>query len=191
MEDKLQKFVRARREELDSFEPRPDLWQDISKRLDEQKTTQVIPLYRRTVWRYAASIVIALGFGYGLVQYGKNTRTDSQASTPEAALISVAPQMAEVETYYLSVIQQKKQQRNAFDLKQLGLDQDFRGEMGKLDSAYVQLKKELYTNPNKQKVIDAMVQNLQIRIGILNQQLEVLSRIKQVKTETNDANIHI
>ena len=99
--------------------------------------------------------------------------------------------MAEVETYYLSVIQQKQKERSAYDLKKLGVAKDFSGELSKLDSSYVLLKKELSTNPNKQPVIDAMVQNLQIRISILNQQLEVLNRIKQVKTENQDAKISI
>jgi hypothetical protein len=189
MEDKLKQFVQGNREEFDSFEPRPDLWQDISRQLDEQKSTRVIPFFQRPVWRYAASILLLIGIGYGLVQYGKSLsfdKTGSISQTKDIPLNQIAPEMAEVETYYMSVIHEKQQERNAYDLQKLGLAKDFAGELAQLDSAYVQLKKQLVSNPNKQMVIDAMVRNLQIRIGILNQQLEVLNQIQEVKTPQKD-----
>jgi hypothetical protein len=191
MEDKLKKYVQDHRDDFDSFEPRPDLWQDICRELDEKKSGRIIPFYQRSLWRYAASVILLMGIGYGLVQYGKSMRTGEPVAAMEGPLRSIAPEMAEVETYYLSVIQEKQKERRAYDLKKLGVDQDFSGELGRLDSSYVQLKKELATNPNKQPVIDAMVQNLQIRIRILNQQLEVLNRIKQIKTENQDENVSI
>jgi hypothetical protein len=187
MEDKLKQFVQGHREEFDSFEPRPDLWQDLSRQLDEQKkSSRVIPFFQRPVWRYAASIVLLIGIGYGLVQYGKSLVVTPPTASTEIPLKEFAPEMVEVESYYMSVIHEKQRERNAYDLQKLGLAKDFTGELGKLDSAYVQLKKQLTTNPNKQMVIDAMVRNLQIRIGILNQQLEVLNQIQEVKTTQKD-----
>jgi len=191
MEDKLKKYVQEHREDFDSFEPRPDLWQDICQKLDEKKPPRIIPFYQRSLWRYAASVILLMGIGYGLVQYGKSMRTADPVAATDTPLRSIAPEMAEVETYYLSVIQKKQKERSAYDLKKLGVDQDFSGELSRLDSSYVQLKKELSTNPNKQPVIDAMVQNLQIRIRILNQQIEVLNRIKQIKTQNQDENVSI
>lgn len=187
----MKKYVQNHREDFDSFEPRPDLWQDICQELDKKKPPRIIPFYQRSRWRYAASILLLMGIGYGLVQYGKSMRTADPVAATEVSLKSIAPEMAEVEAYYLSVIQEKQKERRAYDLKKLGVDQDFSGELRRLDSSYVQLKKELATSPNKQPVIDAMVQNLQIRIRILNQQLEVLNRIKQIKTENQDENVSI
>jgi hypothetical protein len=51
-----------------------------------------------------------------------------------------------------------------------------------LDKAYKELKKELNTNSNE-LVISEMVRNLQIRIDLLNQQLEVLKQIEKMKEE--------
>ncbi len=44
MKDKLEKFVKEHRDEFDTFEPRPDLWQDIGKELPQKKTARVISL---------------------------------------------------------------------------------------------------------------------------------------------------
>jgi hypothetical protein len=190
MEDKLKKFAQDHREAFDTFEPRPDLWQDISRELEKKQSQKVIPFYQRAVWRYAAVVTLLVGVGYALVQYGRGLgRIEPRG--PELSLVEIAPQMAEVESYYMAVINQKKQERGAYDLRQLGVETDFKGELSKLDSSYAQLKRELYTNPNKQRVIDAMVQNLQIRISILNEQLEVLNRIKQAKKENRHANVPI
>ncbi len=190
MEDKLKKFAQDHREEFDTFEPRPDLWQDISRELEKKQFRKVIPFYQRAVWRYAAVVTLLVGVGYGLVQYGIGLGHDDKL-VPIASLEQIAPEMAEVETYYLSVINQKKRERGTYNLRQMGVETDFKGELSKLDSSYAQLKKELYTNPNKQQVIDAMMQNLQIRISILNEQLEVLNRIKQAKKENRHANVPI
>jgi len=58
-------------------------------------------------------------------------------------------------------------------------------DINKLDSSYQELKKKLLEQPND-KIIDAMVINLQTRIEILNQQLNILERIKQLKEQGNE-----
>lgn len=191
MDDKLKKFIETNRQAFDAFEPSQDLWQDIDRVLGQEKQAKAGWFQPRVLWRYAAAVVLLIGMGYGLIEYGRHVEKSHYQASQSIPLEKIAPEMAEVEAYYLSVINQKKQERSAYDLRELGLDKDFRGELTKLDSTYAQLKSELMTNPNKQPVIDAMVQNLQIRIGILNQQLEVLNQIKQVKLKTKNENVTI
>jgi hypothetical protein len=57
--------------------------------------------------------------------------------------------------------------------------------MARLDSSYTQLKKQLYTTPNTDKVMGAMIQNLQLRIEVLNRQLEVLQRVEKLQKQQN------
>lgn len=184
--DKLEKFVDLHRDEFDSFEPRPDLWQDIHKNLPTKKEPTVIQLAYRHVWKYAAAVALLWVVGYGALHLNKATKTNQAMVTQSVPLASIAPEMAEVEAYYTTVINQKKQERSTYDLKAMGIEGDFKGELAKLDSAYVQLKKELGSNPNKQQVIDAMVQNLQMRIEVLNRQIEVLGTIKEIKRTTEN-----
>ena len=64
------------------------------------------------------------------------------------------------------------------------IDRDLLVEIDQLDSTY-QMLKSAADGGQSEKIIDAMVLNLQMRIDILNQQLEVLEKIKTIKENEN------
>lgn len=193
MEDKLKKFVSGHRDEFDVFEPRQELWQEICKELPAaRKEAKVISIsFGERIsltadflfMRIAAAILLLLGCGLTLFMMKQNTPAGNTMAVATAentpAITNIAPELLEVEAYYTSQINSKKEQLTSYDLKALGLDEQqlIDKELARLDSSYLQLKKQLYTNPNTDKVMDAMIQNLQIRIEVLNRQLEVLQRI--------------
>jgi cytochrome P450 len=187
MKDKLEKFVKEHRDEFDTFEPRQDLWQDISKELPQKKTARVISLTYAQAWRYAAAVALLIAVGFAILQYNR-----VKPSQPVAQSINtfekIAPQMAEVESYYTSLINEKRAQMGDYDLKALGIDDNLSQDIAVLDSSYARLKRELLTTPNREKIIDAMIQNLQLRMGILNEQLKTLENIKKIKSNTKNEN---
>lgn len=196
MEDKLKKFAEEHRDEFDVFEPRPELWQHICADLTEKRReAKVISIKfgesasfsaNLLFMRVAAAIVLLLGCGLTLFLTKQNAPGNGNSlAVTQPAATSIAPELAEVEAYYVSQIQEKKSQLSEYDLKVLGLDgqQEIDVELARLDSSYIQLKKQLYTNPNTDEIMSAMIQNLQIRIRVLNRQLEVLQNIKQLDTQ--------
>jgi hypothetical protein len=52
-----------------------------------------------------------------------------------------------------------------------------------MDSTYNRLNKDLATSPNRERVLRAMIRNLQIQSEILNQQLGVIEQLNQTKRE--------
>jgi hypothetical protein len=48
------------------------------------------------------------------------------------------------------------------------------------------LKQDLPASPNQEETVKAMIQNLQIQIDLLNQQLEIIQQINQLKKEQVD-----
>ena len=75
-----------------------------------------------------------------------------------------------MEMYYVSQLADRKA-----ELSQLapGATADWARELVGLDSSYQQLKRELPQHPQPEVVLKAMNRNLQIRLDILDQQLEV------------------
>ncbi|MCC9165913.1 hypothetical protein [Pontibacter harenae] len=204
MEDKLKGFVNEHRDEFDVFEPRQELWQEICQEIPPlRKEVKVISFnYGERLkfsadfmfMRIAAAALLLLGCGLTFLAAKKSSSGSDGAmavatATEAPALNTIAPEMIEVEAYYTSQINSKKSQLSNYDVKVLGLDeqQSIDRELMRLDSTYGQLKKQLYTTPNKDLVIDAMIQNLQIRIEVLNRQLEVLQKIERLQqNETTD-----
>ena len=184
MSDKLKDFVQAHREEFDSFSPRPDLWQDIAADLKIGQTApaeapvqeaKVFALNWNTAWRFAAAVALLVAVGFALRYLNVN---GSQTAAPLAAngqpvtLEKIAPELRQLETRYVQVIEKKESK-----LKAMGAEVQF----AELDSAYNELKKELYTTPNKEVLLQAMGDNLKMRIALLNQQLEVVENKNSVK----------
>jgi hypothetical protein len=142
MKDKLEKFVNDNREEFDVFEPRPELWQQICQDLPKQtpeKEAKIIKfnLGERASFsadfffmRVAAAIVLLLGCGLTIFLMKQQapetagTLASTQNITAEAPeLTSIAPELPEVEAYYVSQIEIKKSELSEYDLKVLGLDE--------------------------------------------------------------------
>ncbi|MCJ8167524.1 hypothetical protein MKJ04_21965 [Pontibacter sp. E15-1] len=193
MEDKLKKFAAEHREEFDVFEPQPELWQHICRELPHKpKEAKVISISfgdsvsfsaNRLFMQVAAAIALLLGCGLTLLMMKQQApESNNILAMSQAAASGIAPELAEVEAYYVSQIKEKKSELSAYDLKILGLgdENEIDAELARLDSSYIQLKQQLYTNPNTDEIMSAMIQNLQIRIGVLNRQLEVLQKIEKL-----------
>ena len=54
-----------------------------------------------------------------------------------------------------------------------------------LDSSYHSLQEQIPGNPNRETLIQAMIQNLQLQIELLNKQLIITEQIKQQKTKNH------
>jgi len=176
---KLEQFIKNNRREFDSFEPRPDLWQDIDKRLRQEEKT-VRPLWFRTpVMRYAAAILIMIVAGYGVFQLGRSS--GQQERLNEQNLARINPELAQAEAYYTSLISEEKSLLDPREVERLGLKDDFNEDLITLDSAYCQLKKQLIVVPNKEPIVAAMIKNLQIRVEIIRQQIETLQRASRIQ----------
>ncbi|MCC9137198.1 hypothetical protein ACFSKU_04305 [Pontibacter silvestris] len=198
MKDKLKDFICEHKDEFDVYEPRQELWQEICQEMppiDEKQKAKVISINfgKRASFkadyvfmRVAVAVLLLIGCGFILFYMKEKAvvrATNTIAATQPATIKSIAPELVEVETYYTSQISEKKKQLSDYDLKVLGLDESMQidYELARLDSTYQQLKKELYTTPNTDKVVSAMIQNLQIRIEVLNRQLEVLQKIDKLE----------
>lgn len=199
MSDKLKDFVQAHREEFDSFSPRPDLWQDIVGELpaeqsvaqkEPEKEAKVFSLNWNTAWRYAAAVAVLVVVAISARYIGVNQQQPTQtiAAAQPIPLEEIAPELTKIETRFVSVIEQKEAQLKEYDLKALGMEQEWEREAAALDADYAALKKALYTTPNKEVLIQAMSDNLKMRIAILNRQLQVLEEIQKQKVQTPNSN---
>lgn len=199
MKDRLEEFVNEHRDEFDVFEPRPDLWQNICQEIPApRKEAKVINIKfgERASFsadflfmRIAATVVLLLGCGLTLLLMKQNTPDASNmvAASQQQVISNISPEIVEVEAYYVSQIEEMKGELSEYDKKVLGLGEqkEIDRELARLDSSYLQLKKQLYTTPNTEEIVEAMVQNLQIRIEVLNRQLEVLQSIKKMEKTIN------
>jgi len=167
MGDQLENFIIENSSAFNDSEPSPELWNKIDQNLDPKRRVNF-----GLIWKVAAVIFLASTIFLLL---------DRQAETAHGPTLS--QEFMEAEDYYVSMISQRRQ----LITEKLTTAQEkaFLSEINDLDSMYLELKKTYQTNASNERILDAMINNLQLRLGILNRQLEILENIKGQTDETS------
>lgn len=171
MKDELEDFIRNNREAFDDKEPSEKVWRNVSASLGLRRTSVWNSL---TMWRAAAVIFMVLS-GYLLIPKtpGATSAGDSIAANKSATKDKSSAEFDDVERFYFRQISEKVEMIDEFQ-KSEGLN-GFTHDFQQLEAMYNVLKEEMKTSPS-QKVKDALVLNLLVRIDLLNQQLHKLEK---------------
>lgn len=180
MSKRLEKFIIDNREEFDDLEPSAGLWD----RIEQQMETKVVELPKKReaktfslgfVLRVAAIIIVVMGVGFGAyLQSQKSTGVD---------LAAINPEYAKQQVQYVSLIESKRNELKELTKSDPQLYHEFDGEINKMEASYKKLKHDLATSPNQERVLRAMIRNLQIQAEVLNQQLQVIEQFRDSKSE--------
>ncbi|QDO94802.1 hypothetical protein FNB79_12785 [Formosa sediminum] len=102
-------------------------------------------------------------------------------------LASVSPEMAKTQSFFNATISQELKQlekENAPEVQPL--IQDALKQLNILEADYNKLKLDLSNSGHDKRVIYAMISNFQNRIEILENVLETIDNVKQLKNISND-----
>lgn len=159
---KLEDFVKQNRSAFDDKEPSDKIWKNVETSVGLQRGGWWNSL---TLWRAAAVVFMVLSV-YMFVQKGGGAK---QQRGSEMAL----NEFKDVEAFYVEQISEKVEMIDEFQKNEglNGFTQDFQ----QLEAMYMVLKEEMHARPS-QKVKDALVLNLLVRIDLLNQQLHALEK---------------
>ncbi|MFT3824625.1 MAG: hypothetical protein QM731_11920 [Chitinophagaceae bacterium] len=193
---RLEQFIRNNRESFDDAEPGDQLWKKLEKQLQPPAEKGRVIAMKYLRWSVAAAVVVLAGIGiFHLASPSKTVQpattaqqVNSEDSNTRKLIKEINPEQAE-EVYHFTRLIELKQQ----ELQQMGKDhpelyKQFVSDIFKLDSSYNSLKKELPDNPNREQLLEAMIMNLRLQTELLNRQLQVIQKVKQVKTNGNESN---
>ena len=179
MSKRFEDFVSDNKEEFDDLQPSADLWSRIEKQLppqfNEPKKQEAKTFSLGFVMRVAASVILVMGIGFAIYLHGtKKEGVD---------LAAINPVYAKQQVQYTSLIETKRTELKSIAKTDPELYKEFSSEIAKMDSTYNRLNRDLRNSPNQERVLRAMIRNLQIQSEILNQQLGVIEQINQTKKE--------
>ena len=166
MKDRLEEFIRENRAAFDDKEPSDKAWKNINASLRSNRTS----VWNSVVLWRAAAIIFMVLCGYLLIpKNAENSIAQDNTSTQDNS----SSEFDDVEAFYIRQISEKVEMIDEFQ-KSEGLN-GFTHDFQQLEAMYMVLKEEIKTSPS-QKVNDALVLNLLIRIDLLNQQLHKLEK---------------
>jgi HAMP domain-containing protein len=190
MSRKLEKFIGDNRNEFDDVVPSAKVWENIAAgfRGKEKKKFILTPLYK---WSIAAVILISAGITVFLM-LNNNKPTDAAVAVVKndsaTDIAAIAPEYAPEVNEFAKLVLLKQEELRSLAPEQPELYKKFATDINQLDSSYKSLKNQLGATPNREMLIEAMIQNLQLQLNVLNQQLNIINQIKQSKKYSHEKN---
>ena len=190
MSSRLENFIRDHREEFDGNEPDPMLWKKLEQQLEPGHNDTKI--YRMAIMRWTAVAAAAVLVTFGVFYFtNKPRQSDLAGKTTNGQandiISAINPAYAKEVYHFTQLIELKQTELKKIEKEQPDLYKEFLGDITTLDSSYNALKKELPQNPNREQLLEAMIENLRLQTDLLNHQLLIIKKIKQAK-KTSDEN---
>ncbi len=194
---RLEQFIKDHRREFDGEEPDPRIWKRVNDEINSKTKPGRVFKLNRMQWSAAAAIIIVIG---GSILYmnldngikpppGDGTTVQTAPPAQSDIISDINPTYAKEVYHFTQLIELKQTQLKQIEKVDPVLYKQFMSDINKLDSSYLKLKEELPSNPNREQLLEAMIQNLQLQTELLNQQLQIIQKIKQSKNESNSKSI--
>ena len=133
--------------------------------------------------KIAASIILLISLGYFFTQ-----QEDMNLQTPEAKVVdlaSVSPEMKKIENYYLTAINYEMASIEPNDENKVVLD-TYLKKIAELTAEYKQLSIDLTEKEINERTVNALINNLQLRLQLLLDLKDTINEMNTSKTINNE-----
>lgn len=166
--DNFEKHISNNKRMFNEHSPnRAKMWAAISEELEIEKPT-IIPLWKSSKFRVAASVVIILGM-LSIIGLNFNNSSNNMVNT----------ELQEIDMHYQGLVSyQVKLVENNTYLSSADKE-EFLSFINELDEEYERLKLELRQNLDNQIVLEAIISNYKKRIELIENLLHQINNSKQ------------
>jgi hypothetical protein len=185
MKQSLEDFINDNRNGFDSYEPGNKVWKAIEEQLPADKKKQV-NILRMTWIKWSAIAAAVLVITASVLYFSQVSKKPDNSTIAISDNNGLPAEYAEEVYHFTKLIELKHKQLKKIEKDQPELYRQFAGDISKLDSNYQVLRKELPGHPNQEVLIQTMIANLKWQIELLNEQLNIIQKIKQSKKTTNE-----
>jgi hypothetical protein len=176
----IQKFIRENREKFDDSEPLSGHFERFAARLNEQPAMQPRTSHRSPVLKVAAIIVVLISVSVFIIDFA--TREIRERFAIDDNSNELPAEIREAMQYYenqsntkIATMHQLAANRQDAD----ALNASAFNEIRSLDATTSELKKSLAENPGNERILDAIIQNQQMKETMLNTIISKLSDSKK------------
>ena len=186
---RLEQFIRDHREEFDGDKPSPQVWTKLDAKLNSGKSGGRLVRMNLLRWSAAAAVlvVVAISVLYFFKGSSEEPAIVSKDNSNEI-MEEINPDYAKEVYHFTQLIEIKQSELKKIEKDQPELYKEFLSDITTLDSSYNALKKQLPENPNREQLLEAMIENLRIQTDLLNKQLQIIKKIKQSKQVSDESN---
>jgi hypothetical protein len=189
-EDYIKKLITENLEELNDNEPRDGHFDRFESKLKKQNRKRTLNL--KLVLKIAASVIfVFLAVNQAIIYFSPEQQEFgmNMASRAGMSLASVSPEYEEVEFYYTNAINVGLNQWEELANQGLISEEEqimMNSELEEFETVFNQLQNDLETNPNDDRVINAMLEYYQTKLSVINMIVNKLNEVKQQKNTNHE-----
>jgi len=178
--DKLEEFIRKNRDELDQYNPSPEIWNTISGSVKSKKN--------RIIWLSSAAMITVILCTSIFFYLGEDRKRILNRDS-ENLIMNANPELREAEIYYNNMYNNLINEASPFLTGNPELERELISDLTQVDSICSSIKKDLKDNVANQDVIEALLNNYRIKIRVLEDMLDLLKENEETdkKGGTNHA----
>lgn len=175
--DRLENFIVENKEKFNDHIPSPDVWTNIEKEINQGKSKKF------SIRKFASVGVAAIGLVMLGVWFGSSYQADDM---DQVIANSSFKDYKQTEHYY--AVQVKNYLK---EINELDNTSTIENDINQLDEVYNELREELLNAEvkNQDKIINAMIKNYQVKVGMLERILEKTKEkdlIKELKNSNHE-----
>lgn len=176
--NKLEKQIQANREKFDSREPSAGHMERFEQMLNKQPSRSLLS---RIPYALKAAVVLLLVALSSILIYEQARLY--YANQRVLSLQDISAEFGEAEIYYTSLINHKYQEINRLNINDPKQKEMLMIELEEMDKLFHSLQKDFQSNPNDQRVINAMISHYQLKLEVMSQIIKQLEAVNQVNNK--------
>lgn len=172
--NRLEDFIKEHKEEFDTEIPSDRIWLSIEAKLQKKQ--------KKLVWKpylAAASVMFFISFTWIIANHKLNANSDYAKS-------EIPLEVKEAQVQFSSLIEIKRNELNQYRKSNPDLVSEFEHQLVELQKNYALLLPQLKDENKKDIILQAVIENLQMQVDVLNQQIEIINQLKQQNTNETD-----
>ncbi len=179
--DGIEQLFEDMHNQLDIYEPSVNHEARFLEKLQQQ--SKVVVLHpKKTNWYKQIAVAASIAVLLGTIFF-----TSINPAKEEVDLANISPQMHETQSFFASAIQVQLEEIDEISSPETKiLVTDAMKQLEKLESDYQVLKKDLFHSGNDKRVISAMIKNFQQRANLLEDVLDKMNTINDLKLHKNE-----
>jgi hypothetical protein len=175
--DNLEEYIMKHREEMDSYKPSQSIRRKLRKELKTGRNMRWISI--------AAMLTVILGTTLVLFRPGTKLSQQSAGENNYNTLMNNNLQLKETEIYYNNLANSLYREATPMLAHFPEIKKELFTDINQLDSICSEIKKDLKDNVANQDVIEALIQNYRLKIGLLEDMLEALKENEENPEKSN------
>lgn len=177
--ESLKKYIRKNRDSFDEKEPLEGHFDRFRQKMESRKPARKVNLFM-----VAAAAAIAGFVLTGTIGVLYNSSSLNRLNSKELSLSVISPELKEVEDYYQSQINARYNEINTLKKSTSPeIETEVNKAIDDMDLGYKILKKDLSKSPKQERIVNAMIQQYQVRIDMLDQILKTLQSFNQLNSK--------